>query len=63
VRRQLVGQGLGGAIAGLVRIVGDHHPRDPEALERRQMLHREALDPVARRHVPIPRRPKRQRAD
>jgi hypothetical protein len=61
VQRQVLGQGLGGAIAGLVGIVGDHHPRDPEALDCREMLGGEALDAVARRHAPIASRPKRQR--
>ena len=61
MRRQLVRQGESRTIAGLVGIVGDHHPRDPQALERRQMLGREALHAVARRHVPIAGRPKRQR--
>jgi len=63
VRRQLVGQRFGGAIARRVRIVRDHEPFDPEALHRREMLGGEAFDAVARRHLPIAGRPKRQRVE
>ena len=63
MRRQLVGQRLGRAIAGLVRVVGDYEPFDPEVLHRREMLGGEAFDAVARRHLPITGRPKRQRVE
>ena len=61
MRRQLVGQGLGRAIARLVGVVGNHDAFHPEALKHRQVLGGETLDAVARRHVSIAGRPKGQR--
>src|SRR5574341_1647212 len=61
--RELPRQLLGGPLAGVVAIISNQHPLDPETLEELEVLRGEAVHPVARRDMAVARTPEGQRIE